>query len=284
MRLFPPKTRSILFRAFLLYLVVSFLLLLVPARLTNPLRDSVLLPFALLQRGCIRLLSGMRRARMMLTGLRTARQDVLRLTREVEELRAQLARENERRKAAESKLSQIASLPAETGTRTVTVAVASYDPSPLRRSVTLKAGQRSGISPNAAVLWHGTLLGRVESVGPWTCRVVLLTDRRCSAAVRCTRSRVQGVLEGIGGGLCAVKYISPDADVQAGDVFVTSGAEEIFPPGVLVGTCTMASNTSGDVFMRIEVRPAFETARLEDAVILLPNRPEPARTDADEME
>ena len=282
MKLFSRETHTLLFRTFLIYLIVSLLLSITPARWTGPVRDTLLLPFTLAQRGFLRALQAGERTTRTLTGLRQARQEALRLCKRVRELEVSLLEERERLKAAESKLDQLIRLPAETRTRVVTVAAASYDPSPLRRTVTLKAGSRLGIARNAPVLSNGVLLGRVEWVGPWTCRAILLTDRRCSAAVRCTRSRVQGVLEGIGGGLCAVKYVPPAADVRVGDMFVTSGAEGFFPAGLVVGICTKASTESGEIYMPVEVKPAFDPAQLEDVVILVPEESDQPRKNPDE--
>jgi len=151
----------------------------------------------------------------------------------------------------------------------VVASLLAYDSSPLRSTVTLDKGSRSGVAPDAVLLYGGYVLGRVETVGPWTSRAVLLDDPASRVAVRCARSRVRGVLQGLGGGLCRVKYVPATADLRPGDLFVTSGGERIFPPGFPVGTCTRADSRTGEAFKWIEVRPAVEPSSLEQVVVLV---------------
>lgn len=193
------------------------------------------------------------------------------LRRETARLRAQLYRESERRHAAESRLAQIGQLPAEARERALPAAVYAFDPSPERATAIFDRGADFGIKPNCPVVWNGAVVGRIDSVGPWTSRAVLMGDRNCQIGVRCARSRVQGVLEGIGGGMSRVKYIPKDADIEVGDMFITSGTDEIFPKGLLVGRCVEASTESGESFKWVVVKPSFDRSLLENAAILLPD-------------
>ena len=65
--------------------------------------------------------------------------------------------------------------------------------------------------------------------------------------VRCARTRVQGVLKGIGGGKAQVDDLGAQADVRVGDLFVTSGMDGVFPPGLLVGECAEVSAEAGAI-------------------------------------
>jgi rod shape-determining protein MreC len=191
------------------------------------------------------------------------------LRKEKAALKAQLIAESERRHALELRLNQLAQLPAEAQGRSIEARILSYDASALRRTVVLNKGGKAGVTRDAPVLWNGALIGRVDSVVPWQCRVVLVGDRQCSLGVRCARTRIEGVLKG-GGGAAQVDDVDAKADIQVGDVFVTSGMDGLFPPGLLVGECVEASGESGAIFKWVAVKPAFDPALLEDAVILLP--------------
>jgi len=100
--------------------------------------------------------------------------------------------------------------------------------------------------------------------------MVLIGDREFRIAVRSARTRVKGVLAGLGGDLCMVKYIAQDGDVKPGDVFVTAGLDGIFPPDRFVGICTNSSNETGELHRWIEIRPACTASRVENVAILLP--------------
>jgi rod shape-determining protein MreC len=94
--------------------------------------------------------------------------------------------------------------------------------------------------------------------------------------VRCARTRVQGVLRGAGGGEAQVDDLSAQpGDLLVGDQFVTSGMDGLFPPGFLVGECAQVSGEAGGIFQWVLVKPAYDPALLEDAVILLPDASAP---------
>jgi rod shape-determining protein MreC len=131
-------------------------------------------------------------------------------------------------------------------------------------------GVNAGVTLNAPVLWNQALIGRVDCAGPWSCSVVLVGDRQCNIGVRCARTRTQGVLKGIGGGMAQVDDLGAQADIRVGDLWVTSGMDGVFPPGLFVGRTAEVSAESGAIFQWVVVKPAFDLDLIEDAVILLP--------------
>ena len=278
MKFFSSKSSLILFKTFTLCVAISLALILLPRRITGPVRDTALYPFALAGQAA---LGGLRPAEGVLGRLIRmwrAEREAAGLRDRVQALEARLVEESSRRHIAELGLAQLGQLPARDQARAVVATANSmaWDSASLRQSVVFDRGGRAGVSGNSPALWNGMLIGRVDSVGPWTCRVLLLGDPMCRMAVRCGRSRVQGSLEGIGGGLCSVKYIPANADVKAGDIFVTSGVDAVFPAGFYVGRCVEASNESGAVFKWVVLKPVFDASRLE-SVIILPPEPPPAR-------
>ena len=144
-------------------------------------------------------------------------------------LRAQLVEESERRHELELRLNQLTQLPAEAKGRPVEARILSYDASALRRTAVLNRGGDVGVRPNAPVLWNGALIGRVDSVDPWQCRVVLVGDRECSLGVRCARTRVQGVLKGVGGGEAQVDDIGAQAEKSESATCSSPPAWTAFP-------------------------------------------------------
>jgi rod shape-determining protein MreC len=269
MRLFRTKHGRTPFKSFVICLFLSLFLLAVPSRVAGPARLAVTTPLAWAQGGMLRVSGTVAAGLGLFTGGRGASREAAALREEVTRLRAQLYQESERRHAAESRLAQMGQLPAEARERALPAAVCAFDPAPERATAVFDRGSRFGVTVNAPVVWNGAVVGRVDAVGPWTSRAVLMGDRGCVIGVRCARSRVQGTLEGIGGGMSRVKYVPDDADVQPGDMFVTSGVDGIFPRGLLVGRCVEVSTESGESFKWIVVKPEYDRALLEHVAILL---------------
>jgi rod shape-determining protein MreC len=258
-------------RTFAAYLVVSLALMLLPSRWTGRARLAATFPIQAVQGAWLGAFSPIADGVGRIGRLWRSAGEARELRAENARLRAQLIEESERRHELELRLNQLAQLPAEAQGRRIEARILKYDSSALRRTVVLGEGGRAGVTPNAPVFWNHALIGRVDSVGPWSCSVVLIGDRECSMGVRCARTRVQGVLRGAGGGEAQVDDLSAQADIRVGDVFVTSGMDGIFPPGLLVGECAEVSGEAGGIFQWVVVKPAFDPALLEDAVILLPD-------------
>ena len=110
------------------------------------------------------------------------------------------------------------------------------DPSGLTRVLTIDEGSNAGIKEGMAVTSPGGILvGTIQAVKTDRSTVLLLTDIDSKIPVATQRTQVPGVLEGQwqkGGNLLAT-HIPRDADVQAGDVLVTSGLGGTFPRGLL---------------------------------------------------
>ena len=95
----------------------------------------------------------------------------------------------------------------------------------------------------------------------------LLIDRNAAAGALIERTRVQGVVMGVGDGLLKMQYVPGTADVKTGDLVVTSGIDGIYPKGFVIGTIDHADRGSG-AYHEITVRPAADFSRLEEVLIV----------------
>lgn len=136
---------------------------------------------------------------------------------------------------------------------------------------TLDRGSAQGVRVRDVAVTPEGLVGQVSAVAANTCRLVPLTEPASSVAVRLQRSRDTGAVEGLGDWRCEVRYLSPDASVEVGDVVLTSGLGGVFPEGLRVGTISAVKIESGAAGKTAEVRAAAELRKLED-VLLLPAR------------
>lgn len=268
MKFLPSKFGALLVKTLAIYVALSLILFLLPTRWTGALRSAALYPFAVAGGA---FLEGLSPAELTVDRVREmwrAEKEVERLRQRETVLRRQLLQESERRYALESHMAQVAHIPEEQRRNAVSAALTGYDAGPVRKTAVFDKGVGAGIARGDPVLWNGALVGRVETVAPRLCSALLVGDRQLRIPVRCARSRVQGVIEGIGGGLCAVRHVPATADVQPGDVFITSGVDGILPPALLVGDCVESSDESGAAFKWVVVRPAYDPSRLETVAVL----------------
>ncbi len=80
--------------------------------------------------------------------------------------------------------------------------------------------------------------------------------------------------------------MAPSADIQVGDVLVTSGLDGTYPPGLAVARVATLERETGQIFARITCTPLAGVDRSEHLLVLArsaaaPPRPEePAESDA----
>jgi rod shape-determining protein MreC len=149
----------------------------------------------------------------------------------------------------------------------VTAQIIAKDSSPASRTITLNKGADDGLARDMAVVTAAGVVGKVQVLLPGTAKVITLTDPASTIAVRVQRNREEGLLEGKLD-RCALKYVSYYADIQEGDLLVTSGLDGIYPKGLPVATVIRVSKHEATAFQTVIARPAVPLARIEEAMVL----------------
>ena len=96
-----------------------------------------------------------------------------------------------------------------------------------------------------AVISPAGVVGRVILPSRRASKVQLLIDRNAAAGALIERTRVQGVVMGVGDGTLRMQYVPGTADVKTGDLVVTSGIDGIYPKGFVIGTIDHADRGAG---------------------------------------
>ena len=150
---------------------------------------------------------------------------------------------------------------------TVAAEVIAGAASPDFRTVTIDKGSSDGLATDMAVISPAGVVGRVILPSRRASKVQLLIDRNAAAGALIERTRVQGVVIGVGDGMLRMQYVPGTADVKTGDLVVTSGIDGIYPKGFVIGTIDHADRGVG-AYHEIIVRPAVDFSRLEEVLIV----------------
>ncbi|GAC1408371.1 MAG: hypothetical protein NVSMB6_07260 [Burkholderiaceae bacterium] len=138
------------------------------------------------------------------------------------------------------------------------------------RKVVLDRGTQHGVALGQPVIDDIGVVGQVTRVFPFSSEVTLLTDRDQAISVQIVRSGLRSVAYGGGqSGLLDLRFMSSNADIQVGDVLVTSGIDGIYPPGLAVAKVARIENKSTDAFAHIVCQPAAGVDRNRQLLILL---------------
>jgi rod shape-determining protein MreC len=152
---------------------------------------------------------------------------------------------------------------------------------PFTRKVVLDKGLTHGIQAGMPVIDGDGVIGQVTNVGTFTSEVTLVTEKDQSVPVMLVRNGLRAVAVGSGkDGSIDVPFIPVSADVQNGDLFVSSGIDGTYPPGLVVARVTSVEKNAAYVFAKITAKPAAGVANYRYVLVLgspiaAPPRPEP---------
>ncbi len=166
------------------------------------------------------------------------------------------------------RLNQLLKLKGSLRSPTLAARVIGGDPSALFTSLVLDTGGRDGVREGTAVVASAGAVGRIISVGPDHSVALWLSDPRSRIAAYVQRSRVIGVLVGLGQ-RCELRYLSVGDDVRVGDKVLTAGRGSAFPKGILIGLVKEVRREG--LLLAADIVPAVHLRRLEEVLIL--NRP-----------
>lgn len=146
------------------------------------------------------------------------------------------------------------------------------------RKVILNRGANNGVVPGQPVIDENGVVGQVTRVFLSTSEVTLLTDKDQAIPVQSVRSGVRSIAYGRGqSGYLELRFIEANADIQPGDLLVTSGIDGLYPPGLAVGEVLDVSDKSAATFNHIVSRPLAGLDRHPQVLVLLTDMDIPIR-------
>jgi len=128
--------------------------------------------------------------------------------------------------------------------------------------------QDPGVADFSLRLNGMAVVGRISESGPDMSKVLLITDANSELAAMVQRSREKGVIAGTGKRVLLLKYLSPTADLEIGDLIITSGMGRIFPAGLVIGSVEEVLRGVGGLEKRAWVVPRVNINQLEDVQII----------------
>ena len=103
----------------------------------------------------------------------------------------------------------------------------------------------------------GGVVGQVTTVGLLSSEVTLSTEKDQSVPVMVVRNGLRAVAVGNGReGMIDVPFIPLGADMQNGDVLVTSGIDGTYPAGLAVATIVLVEKNPAFPFAKVVAQPA----------------------------
>lgn len=153
---------------------------------------------------------------------------------------------------------------AQLRTRVEVAELLRVDLDPSTHKILINRGSADGVFVGQAVTDAAGIIGQVEEVGPGTATVRLISDASHALPVRVNRSGLRAVAYGTGSAdELVLTDIAMSADIEPGDLLITSGLGGRFPAGYPVARVTLVARNPGARFLEARAEPtaALTTAR-----------------------
>ncbi|MCL2339728.1 MAG: rod shape-determining protein MreC [Actinomycetia bacterium] len=194
-------------------------------------------------------------------------EDIAALQEENTSLRSQIIELQEYKTEADN-LSALLGLSDAYGLESTGARVIDRSPNDWNRTITINKGTNAGLRPGMPVVSVNGLIGQIDSAGPTSSVVRLITDQASGVAVFLQGSRTEGLMTGSPDGTLYLRYIGLDVDVQPGARIVTSGSGGVYPKGIPVGTVQSVSFLPADVYQTIVIQPLGQAPSYEEVFVI----------------
>ncbi len=149
-----------------------------------------------------------------------------------------------------------------------------------KRKLFLDKGAQADVQAGQVVMDDSGVVGQVTRVYPLLSEVTLVTDKDHAVPVQVLRNGLRAVVFGSGDtSELVLRYMPISADIQDGDILVTSGIDGTYPAGLPVAKVNRIERDPAYPFARIHCTPIAGVDRQRQLLILsglpkLPERPE----------
>ena len=147
---------------------------------------------------------------------------------------------------------------------------------PFSRKVIVDKGQQSGIVAGQPAIDETGVVGQVTRVFAFSAEITLITDKDQAVPIQVVRNGQRSVVFGLGNGQLELRYMPANADIQVGDLLVTSGLDGVYLPGFPVAKVVNIERDSAYSFARIFCVPIAGVENFGEVMVLDPRTPLPA--------
>lgn len=136
-------------------------------------------------------------------------------------------------------------------------------------AIIIDKGKHNGIKRGMAVVTYLGLVGRVIETQQFTSKILLINDPNLGISGVVQRSRQEGLVSGTLGTHLIMRYLPEGSDIRVQDVIITSGLNQIYPKGLLIGTVAAIGKEFSGLSSYAIVKSAVNLSNIEEVLIII---------------
>jgi len=179
-----------------------------------------------------------------------------------------LEKENER-------LRKLLSATPKTTERLLISEIIDVDVDPYKQLIVLNKGSSHDVYQGQPIIDAQGIMGQVVHVGPLSSTAMLITDASHAIPVQINRTGLRAIAFGSGKiDQLNLRHLPHNVDIKEGDLLITSGLGDTFPPNFPVAIINKIERPAGEPFALIEARPHALLDKSREVLLVWRNKPE----------
>jgi len=147
--------------------------------------------------------------------------------------------------------------------------IMAVDANPYRHNIVLDVGSREGVYDGQAIVDASGVVGQVISAGLTTSQAILISDPDHALPVVVNRNGLRTVAFGTGEyNRLSLPFLANNADIEAGDLLVTSGLGGAFPSGYPVAVVEKVTRLPQEPFAEVSATPAAALDQVREVMLI----------------
>lgn len=135
--------------------------------------------------------------------------------------------------------------------------------------ILINRGLKHGITENMTVISpENALVGKISEVSSSFSKVMLITQKNSVVAGIIENNRIEGLVKRNDKGGLFIDFVPKTENLELGLKIVTSGTDNLYPKGVLIGKIESINDSDNQIFQKITIAPAVDFSKLEQIIIL----------------
>ncbi|MBF0459464.1 MAG: rod shape-determining protein MreC [Nitrospirae bacterium] len=180
--------------------------------------------------------------------------------------------EYEEKSIENERLRELLKLKKEMPEYVATARVVSKNPDIWSKTMEISKGYKDGVQKDMAVRTALGLIGKIKKADAHYSTVLLLTDVSSSVAVKSQDNRTEAILTGLGEEYCSLKHGRDMEEAAAGDTFITSGLDLMYPAGIPVGKVISAEKNPSMFEQDIKVGLFADPLKIDEVMVITRRR------------
>lgn len=175
-----------------------------------------------------------------------------------------LEQENER-------LKQILNAASNLDNKVEITRIISVNVNPYRHTIVIDKGERDGVYEGQVLLGTDGVIGQILHINFLTSEAILISDSDHALPVEINRNGLRTIVLGNGSYTkLDVPYIPNNADIEIGDLLVTSGLGGKFPSGYPVAKVDFIESDLSEQFYKVSAKPIAYLNQVRELMLLKP--------------